>query len=63
MDKLIELLKAHDWTYEYSDDQRAFLKGFESLKRISIEMAKLPYDEAIKVYNEYAPKQFKKDIA
>ena len=34
MDKYIDMLKKHDWTYQYSDDHRYYVKGSEEEKAI-----------------------------
>ena len=37
-DKLIDLLKYHDWTYEYSDDNRAYEWGYNNKIEIDREL-------------------------
>lgn len=35
LEYLTQLIHNHDLTYEYSDDQRSYKKGIESLERIN----------------------------
>tara|TARA_R100000808_G_scaffold18323_1_gene40167 strand:+ start:1497 stop:1787 length:291 start_codon:yes stop_codon:yes gene_type:complete len=44
--KLIEMLRRHDWTYEYADDPSAWRRGRESSKAIQEEARKLGSDGA-----------------
>lgn len=39
--KLIDLLRQHDWTYQYADDPSAWRKGNKSSKAIQKEARKL----------------------
>jgi len=46
MEKLIEMLRRHDWTYQYADDPSAWRRGKESSKAIQKEARKLGSDGA-----------------
>jgi uncharacterized protein YqjF (DUF2071 family) len=54
-----QLLKAHDWTYNYSDDHRAWDKGREQAKQIDKARKLLAEkglkEEADKLHNKYSP--------
>tara|TARA_R100001086_G_scaffold217070_1_gene133387 strand:- start:776 stop:1015 length:240 start_codon:yes stop_codon:yes gene_type:complete len=41
MEKLIEMLRHHDWTYEYSDDPGAWRRGHVSANAIKKASAKI----------------------
>lgn len=41
IEKLIEMLRHHDWTYQYADDPNAWRKGNESAKAIRKEARKI----------------------
>jgi hypothetical protein len=47
-----ELCKAHDLTFEYSDDHRAWTKGCEQLKEIEAAAKELPFETAKQIWNE-----------
>ena len=53
MDDYVAKLKAHDWTYQYSDDHRAYTKGSQE----SNEIRRLGdiLDPDRKIYNKYNP--------
>ena len=44
-DKLIELLEYHDWTWEYSDDYRAYQWGHDNQIDIERELERLGKDD------------------
>lgn len=46
-----ELLKAHDWYYQYSDDHSAWRRGQSSISRLR-QMAKQS-EEHLKMFREY----------
>jgi hypothetical protein len=54
-----QLLKAHDWTYNYSDDHRAWDKGREQANQIDKARKLLAEkglkEEADKLHNKYTP--------
>lgn len=58
--ELEDKLKSHDWTYEYSDDNRSYLNGQVQLIAINKLIKQLPEEEAKELYNKYAPDMFKK---
>ena len=49
-----QLLKNHDWSYQYSNDRRAYKKGQESWEKI-LELKNI-VDKDSKIFNKYAPK-------
>ena len=59
-DKLIDLLKYHDWTYEYSDDYRAYEWGYNNKIEIDRELERLGRDDqSLKIYEDAKPKYIK----
>ena len=63
MATLIELedkLKSHDWHSEYSDDYRAWKKGWDESLRIKAMLNQLAFDglgsEAQALYSKYSPR-------
>lgn len=50
------LLKTHDWTYQYSDDHRAWEKG-NNAQKVLTELAK-KVDPSYNIWNEIAPEMF-----
>ena len=56
MDDYITKLKAHDWTYQYSDDHRYWKKGSEEAGEIRRLQRVL--DPNFEIYNKYAPEGF-----
>ena len=58
--KLIDLLKYHDWTYEYSDDNRAYEWGYNNKIEIDRELERLGRDdESLKIYEDAKPDYLK----
>jgi hypothetical protein len=59
LDTLEQLLKTHDWTYQYSDDHRAWSKGNDQATEISRQMSiccGLGLDTvANELYNKHKP--------
>ena len=53
----VRKLKAHDWSYDYSDDQRVWDKG--SSERKEIRRLQQILDPDFDIYNQYAPQGFK----
>lgn len=41
-DAYVQALATHDWNFEYSDDQKAWRKGWESNKNITSQAARNP---------------------
>jgi hypothetical protein len=56
--KLVELMKAHDWYYQYSDDHRAYTSGNEAEKVIRELATQLPQDIINLLWSKLAPKSF-----
>ena len=55
-DKLIDLLKYHDWTWEYSDDYRAYQWGHDNEINIDRELDNLGRTkEAMLIYEDAIP--------
>lgn len=53
MNKYIDMLKKHDWTYQYSDDHRYYVKGSEEDKAIRALGDIVDPDR--KLYKQYSP--------
>jgi hypothetical protein len=56
-----QLLKNHDWTYEFTDDSGQFAKGIEQAKAIESAVS-AGGDEYRKLYEEYRPKSVKSTL-
>ncbi len=54
-----KLLKHHDWFSEYSDDHSVWEKASIEYTRIMFMAEKIDCD--YKIFNEYAPDEFKKE--
>ena len=52
------LLKNHDWYSEYSDDYRVWQKASEEYTKIICMAQQIDMD--YKIFNEYAPDEYKK---
>jgi hypothetical protein len=52
-DTYINLLRQHDWYYDYSDDDRVWNKGYDERKAMNRLQEK--HDPDNKIWNEYAP--------
>jgi hypothetical protein len=59
LEEFEQLLKAHDWTYNYSDDHRAWTKGREQANKIANARKLLEenglQEEADKLHYKYTP--------
>jgi len=59
---LEKMLQTHDWTHEYSDDHRQYIKGRNELDAINKEQRRLisddlvPVDKIIELTDKYRPK-------
>lgn len=51
--RFIELLRSHDWSYEYADDYTAFQAGKSSMQRLRALRDSLP--DGVQLWNAYAP--------
>ena len=60
IDTYINLLQTHDWSYDYSDEYSKWKRGFE--QKSQLEAYARDLDPTYKVWNEYAPEGFKKQI-
>jgi hypothetical protein len=60
-DKYVKLLKNHDWTYDYGDDQEA-QRGYDE-RQVLLRLAK-KLDPKFKLWNKYAPDDiYKKNLS
>jgi len=58
-DKLIDLLKYHDWFFDYSDDYRAYQWGHDNQINIDRELDNLGRTkEAMLIYEDAMPENF-----
>jgi hypothetical protein len=59
MELLQHMLESHDWTYHFSDDHRAYVKGRDESQKIRVMMGRLKKmgleDESVKLYDQYRP--------
>jgi hypothetical protein len=63
-DKLIDLLKYHDWFYDYSDDPRTYQWGHDNQINIERELDNLGRTkEAMMIYEDAMPENFYPDFA
>jgi hypothetical protein len=54
MDKLIELLRNHDWYFEYSDDHKVWQRGTAQRAAINAEAERLGRPELVEqAFEEY----------
>jgi hypothetical protein len=53
----INLLKAHDWSFEYSDDGSVWRAG--RLALTTLRIAQKQFDPSGEVWNTYAPEGYK----
>ena len=62
--KLKEMLKNHDWYYNYSDDFRWYSKGVDELEAIHeiIRNAGDKQNEALAMYNSECPEGYEIDL-
>lgn len=56
-----QMVKKHDWYYEMSDDQSKYMKGRAELKAIANKLKEMDLKEAVKLWNDNCPKDFKSD--
>lgn len=52
-DKYIAELKAHDWSYEYSDDHTVWQRGHNAHSRLTRTQREI--DPDFRIWNEHAP--------
>lgn len=59
MELLEHMLQSHDWTYNFSDDHRAYVKGRDQAQKIRVMMGRLEKmgfeNESKELYNKYSP--------
>jgi len=58
INKYRELLRRHDWSFEFSEDPSTFRRGIEQLREIETIQSKIDNDYVI--WNQYAPDFFKR---
>lgn len=59
--KYEDMLKFHDWYFEWSDDHRVWSKGNINWKILQEKQKKL--DLTFEIWNKYAPKDFQANTA
>lgn len=60
--KALDLLKNHDFFFEFSEDMRVVREGYEQRMQIFMELQKLPMGEAIKVIDTHVPLDARMDF-
>lgn len=59
MELLEHMLQSHDWTYHFSDDHRAYVKGRDQAQKIRVMMGRLEKmgfeNESKELYSKYSP--------
>ena len=53
----IQLLRTHDWSYEWSDDPGVFRRG--SQERQALNQMRTQVDEDYSIWNEHAPELYR----
>ena len=56
-DSFIQLLRTHDWSYEWSDDPGVFRRG--SQERQALNQMRTQVDEDYSIWNEHAPELYR----
>lgn len=59
LEKLEQLIKQHDFTYERSDDHRAYKAGLANLEEIMKAKDCVSREDYVSLWNKYAPKGLK----
>jgi len=57
LDSYINLLRSHDWSYEWSDDPAVFKRG--SQERQVLRQMQTQCDEDYSVWNDHAPEIYR----
>ena len=57
LDSYINLLRSHDWSYEWSDDPAVFKRGSE--ERQALRQMQTQCDEDYSIWNEHAPEIYR----
>lgn len=59
MELLEHMLQSHDWTYHFSDDHRAYVRGRDEAQKIRVMMGRLKKmgleSESVELQNKYRP--------
>jgi hypothetical protein len=55
MCEYVDALKKHDWAFEFSDDRRAYRKGYESRAQLRILQQRI--DPDFRIWNQHAPER------
>lgn len=59
MELLESMLQNHDWTYHFSDDHRAYVRGRDEAQKIRVMMGRLKKmgleTESLELQNKYRP--------
>lgn len=62
LEKYEQLLRTHDWFYNYADDSRAYEKGRKQSLELRLALTDLEnqglYEEAKELFNEISPDGF-----
>lgn len=61
MDKYVDMLKSHDWYYDYSDDHSVWRKGSDAHKQLRYMADILDPDH--KIWDKYDPTKKKEDTS
>ena len=57
IEEYTELLKKHDWYYDYSDDHSVYERGYR--QRNKLHQLAEEIDRDYELYNQYAPTKIK----
>jgi hypothetical protein len=62
LEKYAEMLRTHDWFYQYSDDANAYDKGRKESAALRLALTELEnqglFEEAKELFNEVSPDGF-----
>lgn len=62
LEEYAELLRTHDWFYNYADDSRAYDKGRKESMALRLALTELEnqglFEEAKEMFNEVSPDGF-----
>lgn len=60
LDSYVEALRAHDWGFQHSSDQRVYKRGRDERKALS--EAQVLIDKDFGLWNRYAPEAYRVHI-
>lgn len=55
--KLADLLRHHDWFFEWSEDHKAFVRGSEERIQILNKLGEVPVGESMPLIYRYCPQE------